>query len=219
MKLVKRSEWRARPPRSVTALVPAQVKGAAVHYTAMHEDRVFDHDDCAARVRGIQRFHMGPSRGWADIAYNFLVCQHGYVFEGRGFGVRSAGQGTDAGNDGYHAVCFLGADKEGRDDVTAAGREALGAILRACPGGDVKPHGWFTNTPCPGAELRGYVETGAWRIVKSWPVPLPAWTWAWMAWKLNGSPKGQRPKGAPWLIPMWAWLRLRALKQARKGKR
>ena len=216
MRLVKRSEWGARPPRAVTALVPAEVKGVAVHYTAMHEDRVIDHADCASRVRGIQRFHM-DTRGWNDIAYNFCVCQHGFVFEGRGLGIRSAGQGTNAGNDGYHAVCFLGADRDDRDDVTAAGREALGEIIRACPGDDVQPHSSFTNTPCPGNELRGYIETGAWRLVKPWPVPLPSWVWSWMAWRLKGAPRGERPKDAPWFIPPWAWLRLAALIRARKG--
>jgi hypothetical protein len=210
MKLVTRAAWGARKPRSVTPLDPDDFKGAAVHYTAMDADRVWDHHDCASRVRGVQRFHM-DTRGWQDIAYNFLVCQHGYVFEGRGWGVRSAGQTW--GNDSHVAVCFLGGDTA-RDDVTPAGRDALGEILRAI-GGEVRPHSYFSATPCPGDELRGYIETGAWKITKPWPVPLPKWTWAWMAWKLRGSPKGERPKDAPWFIPPWAWLRLADLKRAR----
>lgn len=215
MNLVKRSAWGARLPRGVTPLNPAQVKGVAVHYTGMDSDRVWDHAYCASRVRGIQRFHM-DTRGWQDIAYNFLVCQHGYVFEGRGFGVRSAGQGTDAGNDGYHAVCFLGADRDGRDDVTEKGRQALGAIVRACPGSLVLPHSAFRSTDCCGDELRGYIEAKGYLISLPWPVPLPKWTWGWMAWKLRGSPRGCRPKDAPRLIPPWAWRRYRALKKARK---
>lgn len=215
MEIVTRSQWGARPPKYTTALVPSEVKGVAVHYTSMDADRVYDHADCAARVRGIQRYHM-DTKGWADIAYNFCVCWHGYVFEGRGFGIRSAGQGTVAGNDGYHAVCFLGGDTA-RDDVTPAGREALGWIIRRCPGDDVRPHSWFHKTGCPGAELEAYVEAEGWRLAKPWPVPLPAWTWAWMAWRLRGAPKGERPASAPWFIPPWAWLRLAALIRARKN--
>ena len=215
MEIVSRSQWGARPPRATTALVPSQVRGIAVHYTAMDADRVHDHAGCAARVRGIQRFHM-DTRSWNDIAYSWLVCQHGYVFEGRGWGVRTAANGTNDGNNGYHAVCFLGGDTD-RDDVTAAGRDALGRVLRAAPGGDVKPHSFFTTTTCPGDELRAYVEAEGWRVVKPWPVPLPAWTWLWMSWKLRGSPRGERPPSAPWFIPPWAWLRLAALKKARSG--
>lgn len=49
----------------------------------------------------------------------------------------------------------------------------------------------------------------------AWPIPLPAWTWEWMAWHLQGR-TAPRPKFAPRLIPMWAWRRLRALEDARR---
>ena len=49
-----------------------------------------------------------------------------------------------------------------------------------------------------------------------WPIPIPQWFWQWAQWKLRGSPKGLRPKSAPTLIPAWAWLRLKALQDARK---
>lgn len=51
---------------------------------------------------------------------------------------------------------------------------------------------------------------------KPWPIPVPKWFWAWAAWKLQGSPKGQRPADAPRLIPAWAWRRLKALQDARR---
>lgn len=56
---------------------------------------------------------------------SWLVCHHGYRFTGRGLGVRSAAQGTNAGNDSFHAVCFLGADREGRADVTPEAKAAI----------------------------------------------------------------------------------------------
>ena len=53
---------------------------------------------------------------------------------------------------------------------------------------------------------------------KPWPVPLPAWVWPWMAWRLAGAPAGERPASAPRLIPLWAWLRLQALLRARRER-
>lgn len=50
---------------------------------------------------------------------------------------------------------------------------------------------------------------------KTWPIPLPAWTWAWMRWRLTGR-KGPRPPDAPKVIPAWAWRRLIALQKAQK---
>lgn len=49
-----------------------------------------------------------------------------------------------------------------------------------------------------------------------WPKPIPAWFWLWAKWKLQNSPKGQRPKSAPAFIKPWAWQRLAAIKKGRK---
>ena len=81
MNLVTRAQWGARPPRNRTPLNPT---GATAHWEGPHMG-VFPHTACPSKVRGIQAFHM-DSRGWSDIAYNAIVCPHGYVFEGRGPG-------------------------------------------------------------------------------------------------------------------------------------
>jgi hypothetical protein len=166
----------------------------------MDADEQASHGNCARRVRGIQDFHM-DSRGWNDIAYNFVVCKHGIIFEGRGWGVRSAAQGTNPGNDGYHAVCFLGDDTAGRDDVTNDGRNGLSATIRKSqqlyPRGDaVHPHGWFHATECPGGDLRVYCASGQWKTI--FKVPIPAAAWKWARWRLSiGEYKGRgkREKG------------------------
>jgi hypothetical protein len=134
-----------------------------VHYSAADADEQADHANCARRVRAIQDFHM-DGRGWADIAYSYLACKHGFVYEGRGVGVRTAAQGTDAGNDGYHAVCFLGDDTPDRDDVTDAGRVAIRAAVEHCNRwagvSAVRPHSWFKPTACPGDDLHGWLGRG-----------------------------------------------------------
>lgn len=110
----------------------------------------------------MQRFHM-ETRGWLDIAYNHVVCRHGYAFVGRGFGVRSAANGTNAANDRYHAVCFLGDDSMGRADVTPEARLALEQMIaeyrrRYRRARDVRPHSDFVATACPGNELRALIS-------------------------------------------------------------
>jgi hypothetical protein len=162
--LITRAAWGARPPRSTTPLVASEQRGVCVHYSASGADRVADHDDCAARVRAIQNFHLDV-RGWADGAYSWCVCGHGYRFAMRGLGVRTAANGTNTGNDGYHAVCFLGFDNIGRDDVTGKAKQAITdciATVRARypKATAVRPHSWFKPTACPGDELRAWITAG-----------------------------------------------------------
>jgi len=163
MRLVSRAQWGARPAKQRQALARNEQRGTAVHYSAADADEQTDHANCARRVRAIQDFHM-DGRGWSDIAYSFLTCKHGYVYEGRGRGIRTAAQGTNSGNNAYHAVCFLGDDTAGRDDVTSIGRNAIAEAVAFCNAWagvrDVKPHSWFHSTGCPGDDLRGWIAAG-----------------------------------------------------------
>jgi hypothetical protein len=102
------------------------------------------------------------TRGWADIAYSFLVCKHGYVFEGRGLHRKSAATG-DA-NSHTLAVCFLGDDTIGRDDVTVAGRSALVEVTRYIQrerplAQKLWGHKDWMSTSCPGREIYDYVNS------------------------------------------------------------
>jgi hypothetical protein len=138
------------------------VRGVAVHYTGMNADEQRLHANCARRIRAIQAYHM-DEQDWLDIAYNHVFCRHGVVFAGRGFGARSAANGTTEANDAYLAICFLGDDSVGRADVTSeAGRilrELVRAYRRRYPGGRrVRPHSDFTATNCPGDELRALIS-------------------------------------------------------------
>lgn len=157
---VHRAAWGAAPPRDrPTVLLASRVDTVVFHYTAANSDEQSAHRNCAGRVRGIQVFHQ-HSRGWNDIAYNFLTCKHGYIYEGRGIDAKSAA--TGAANSHTLAVCFLGDDTIGRDDVTVAGRAALVEITRWIhqrrPAVRYhKGHRDFMPTSCPGNELYSYV--------------------------------------------------------------
>jgi N-acetylmuramoyl-L-alanine amidase len=138
------------------------VRGVAVHYSGMNTDEQRLHANCAGRVRGMQRYHM-ETRDWLDIAYNHVFCRHGFVFVGRGFGVRSAANGTNAANDHYFAVCFLGDDSVGRADVTSEAQRALEGLIaeyrrRYPKAREVRPHSDFFATKCPGDELRALIS-------------------------------------------------------------
>lgn len=160
-----RRAWQAAPARARTPQRPEAVRFLVVHYSAMAADIRERHSECAERVRGIQRYHMTSDQltpgGASDIGYSWLVCRHGYVFKGRGFRVVPAA--TGGANSYTQAVCFLGNDRAGRDDVTPAGRAAIREVLafleRNAPRLEgVRGHRDFGATACPGDELYRFVR-------------------------------------------------------------
>ena len=163
MRLVRRAQWGARAPLGRPRIDPEALRGLAVHYSAMGYDEQREHKNCAGRVLGMQRYHM-EENGWLDVAYSFVTCLHGYVFEGRGLDVRSAANGTKDANDRYLAVCFLGNDTPGRDDVSREGRRALADVIaefrrRYPKARELRPHSDFVATLCPGDELRAFIRS------------------------------------------------------------
>lgn len=98
MNIISRSDWGARPPKSVKQIA-VPTRELWLHHTAGS-----GHTGAAA-VRAIQRFHM-DTRGWSDIAYSFLVDATGAVYEGRGPAV--AGAHTRDRNSISHGLCAMG---------------------------------------------------------------------------------------------------------------
>jgi hypothetical protein len=150
-----RADLRLVPPLRVSTNIDPNPGGVAVHYGG-DPAPVRDHAACEARWLAWQRMHMTAPRDWNDIAYTGGYCSHGYAFAGRGLGARTAGQGTNDGNDRYYAVCWV----NDRDVPTP---EALGALawwiqqLRAGGAGlDVRAHRTFHSTDCPGDWLAQY---------------------------------------------------------------
>lgn len=215
MNLVTRRQWGARLPACSTPLTSG-VRGLAVHYSASDADEQADHQNCAARVQAIQRYHM-DTQGWCDIAYSHLFCVHGYVYAGRGFGKRTAANGTNPGNSHYFAACFLGNDDEGQD-VTPEARDALVELrqeyLRRYPNArETVGHRDITSTACPGDELYAFIRSRSFKAAVEGlgplpgPSPKPEWFWRWGDWRLTPMPRGPRPDGLP-RIPAWAWAAL-----------
>ncbi len=213
MKYIPRRDWGARLARGSALLPSSTVDTLVFHYTAADSDEEKDHKNCARRVRSIQNFHI-DSRGWDDIAYNELVCRHGYVFEGRGFGVRSAATGVD--NSHTYAICFLGDDKKNRKDITAKALQALIDITRSYGRGAGKKfkyrgHKDFMQTSCPGAELYSIIHSFGFAARVN--ANGPHWFWKWAKWRLTDGKKSNRPFEVPAKIPGWAWNKLRLLRR------
>jgi N-acetylmuramoyl-L-alanine amidase len=214
MEIIPRTAWGAKPAVCSAPLTQG-LKGLAVHYSASDADEQSDHANCAGRVKGIQRYHM-DTHGWCDIAYNHLLCKHGVVFAGRGFGLRSAANGTNPGNSHYFAACFLGNDTANRRDFTEEARDALIELrkeyLKRYPNAyETVGHRDITSTSCPGDEIYAFVKSASFKAaVKGGtlpgPSPKPRWFWAWGDWYLGGRVT-PRPD-APARIPPWAWAAL-----------
>lgn len=119
--------------------------------------RLGAHKSCPGAVRNIQRFHQ-QTRGWADIAYNFLICPHGVVFVGRGWGRRSAANGTNAGNTWGHAVMVMVGTGETIGPAVFGSLATLHLEHRRLYGRSLlRTHRSFKSTDCPGPTLTGWV--------------------------------------------------------------
>lgn len=160
MKLVKRSAWGARYGRGDTNVTPER-GGVTVHYEGGGKLTGRPHSTCAARVRGIESYHVN-TQGWLGIAYSYLACEHGYVFEGRGLGRRTAANGTNSGNQNWYAVCALIGDADPTSDaLLTALRDAIDYMRAHGAGKKINGHRDHLSTSCPGSRLYAWVKRGA----------------------------------------------------------
>jgi hypothetical protein len=148
IELVTKAEWGARPPDYRNSM-PTPSPRFYDHHAAVEST------DDAQEVRAHQQFHM-DSRGWSDIAYNFLIpdpATGNLVYEGRGVGVQ--GGHTQGENTESHAFCILGNFEVDRPAATTL---ELAAKLMAA---GIKEKWWNNNilghrdaagasTSCPG---------------------------------------------------------------------
>lgn len=225
MNIILRREWNARPAKSRDTLPWSRIDTVFVHYTASLSDET---GDPRARMRGIQNYHM-DTKGWNDIAYNFAFAHTGEILEGRGWAIKSAATGLE--NSHSVAFVFLGADKDGRDDVTAKGRAALGSLLRQARtmkgrGLIIKGHteapGVAGATECPGKELLAYIHLHGWEHDENVKFQYPAKFFQWAAWYLGegayaeAGPRNKRyrPNLPATLKPIY-WIALRRFLRAR----
>ena len=161
MNFVTREQWGARPPTSTPSSINSTVTTG--HWEGPHMG-TFPHSSCATKVRGIQAYHMDQN-GWSDVAYNGIACPHGYVFEGRGPGKRSAANGTNHANDISAVICYLGGQG---DDFTNEGKQAMSDGAHWLGDPMEKGHRDWYATECPGQVIYDWIYSGG-----SVPAPKP----------------------------------------------
>ncbi|MFD7867155.1 N-acetylmuramoyl-L-alanine amidase [Streptomyces sp. NPDC059783] len=167
--IVSREEWGAKPRKKPeTDSFSPWLGGTIIHHLGPGKQAQSHHDDCYAHMRDIQNEHMYPPF-WSnddvydDIAYSYLVCNHGIAFEGRGSRVRSAANGTETpgANQNYFAICgMMGLEDDVHGEMISTIRDMV-AWLRANgqAGYQVLGHKDVFNTECPG-KLYPYVQSG-----------------------------------------------------------
>lgn len=154
---VTRAAAGLRDPKSISKNITPDKGGVALHYGGPRDPAAephVDHEICVKTWRGWQAYHMNV-HGWVDIAYTGGYCNHGFAFAGRGAGVRTAAQGTNAGNQNYYGVVWIGG--EGQTPTQEAYDAAewwIDQLRKNGKAGDkVKPHRFFHSTGCPGEPL------------------------------------------------------------------
>jgi hypothetical protein len=171
MKLVTRAAWGARPSRYALVYI-ASTEGTKVHYEGTYVPKSLAaadaHDSCAGHVRDIQASHLANTReDYSDIAYNAMVCPHGYVFEGRGVHHKTGANGGQDLNKAHYAVCAMLGDS-GLVQPTDAMLDGLVDAIQwfrssGAAGSEILGHRDGYATSCPGDPLYAWVHAGAHR--------------------------------------------------------
>lgn len=159
MQIVTRAQWGAAPPLGPLDPWPAgEPTGHTIHWEGSGGNP--DHGQCANEVRSIQAYHQHT--GYYDIAYNWVVCIHGVVFEGRQVhSFRSAAQRD--GNPLRVAVCYMAGPAF---PFTPAGAAAIAGIIGLDPPSshDQRPIGHrdepSCSTSCPGDAIEAWIHQG-----------------------------------------------------------
>ncbi len=152
-----REAWGAEPIRG--SLDPHRIERMTVHHTAAV---LLDPAEAPAMVRGHQAFHQ-DDRGWADLAYHYVIDRDGNVYEGRP--TTAAGDtATDYDPAGHLLVACEGNFNE--QDPARLQIEALVDVLAwasvefAVDPTTIRGHRDWANTACPGAGLYELVDNG-----------------------------------------------------------
>jgi Putative peptidoglycan binding domain len=145
----------ARP--EVPLMDTRSIIGLALHHTGSVNDVGQATANPRAWTQNLQRFSM-QEKGLSDIAYNYVIVADGLVLEGRGLRYRCAANGTVDGNVKYPSVLFPGDFRTGKNTLSSAQITSFRALRQfilgvAAQAKDLKPHGFFKATECPGQNI------------------------------------------------------------------
>jgi peptidoglycan hydrolase-like protein with peptidoglycan-binding domain len=131
-----------------------------------------DEQECLTDIAFVYIDHTNDDRFNGDVAYNYFICQHGNVYEGRGYerGEANAGDAGDAygvgRNTGFYSICALmRLNHVAGEPLLRAYRALIQHLRDDAPDGRragprIVPHSLGYNTECPG-NLTMYAHQGS----------------------------------------------------------
>lgn len=143
-----------------------------VEHVIIHHADTANFNDPVLEMRSIYYFHA-ITRGWGDIAYNYLIDFMGNVYEGRVGGEMAIGCHAEGYNAGSCGICLMGRFFE--NDYTPEMHNAV-VWISSWAARDLDPeaftpfhdipslaticgHRDVNNTTCPGEEIYWQIET------------------------------------------------------------
>ena len=125
-----RDAWGADLPPlgDLQAEAPEDVRFFVLHHSASGND--YEPEAVPGILQSFYRFHTGE-RGWADLAYNFLVDRYGVVWEGRQGSLTAPIKGdATGGSQGFALLaCWIGDHQD--EPPTDAAQQAMAGLLAA----------------------------------------------------------------------------------------
>ncbi|MBW3662024.1 MAG: cell wall-binding repeat-containing protein [Actinobacteria bacterium] len=151
--ILSRASWGANEDiRKYVPLYAGDARFAVVHHTAGSNS--YSREEADDVVRAIYSYHV-ESRGWDDIAYNFLIDRYGTIYEGRSGGITEAVIGAHAAgwNEGSFGVAVMGDFTS--TEPTQASLDALDRLLAwKLDVHHINPHGETTEIAGGGSSNR-----------------------------------------------------------------
>ncbi|WP_030212306.1 peptidoglycan-binding protein [Streptomyces sp. NRRL WC-3626] len=148
--------------------------GVFIHHRGLVPRILNDEDDCRRDIAEV--WAKEYIEDFDDIEYNFLVCPHGHVYEGRGLQrgeanspgyIRESGYGDVGRNTGYYSICgLLWSTQQPTSAMKKSIRDLIWHLRTAVPdnrkaGDAIYPHSKNNpGTDCPG-NLTSYAKTGS----------------------------------------------------------
>lgn len=158
-----REQWGARAPEESYKDI-TNPDGVKIHYLGESFSPI-DHTECDDYMRQTQDYQMDVSpEDFMDFAYSLAVCQHGYVYDGRGKGHQSGANGDENLNAAHYAVvAFVGniGVTEPTDNMILGIQDSIAYLRRAGAGDEIRGHRDGYATACPGVVLYALTENGS----------------------------------------------------------
>ena len=146
--------------------------GVVLHFAETDNSNLRTLEDCKRSMRGHRRYHQ-KTKGWIDIAYNWMVDPFGRIYEGRGFDDRNAANRPANGN--TQSILWDGGPG---DEPTPEALDAIHYQIQRC-----RDRGWALrvrghaqaagdNRSCPGP-LNSHITVGRFGAPWQKPEPVP----------------------------------------------